>query len=77
MATALLNHSVFSMKPWLDFSKKWQKLAKKKTLLTRIKNKNKSSICLCLAGKTILLKITMQERSKIMVFYSGILIGSI
>lgn len=77
MTKTLLSHSVFSMKPWLDFSKKWQKWAKKKRLLTRMQNKNKSWICLCLAGKTILLKITMQERSKIMVYYSGILRGPI
>ena len=42
-----------------------------------MQNKNKSWICVCLAGKTILLKITMQERSKIMVYYSGILRGPI
>ena len=42
-----------------------------------MQNKNKSWICLRLAGKTILLKITMQERSKIVVYYSGILRGPI
>ena len=77
MIRTLLSHGVFSIKPWLDFSKKWQKLAKKKRLLTRMQSKNKSSICLCLGEKTILLTITMQERSKIMVYYSGILLGSI
>ena len=65
MTTTLLSHSVFSLKPWLDFWKKWQKWAKKKRLLTRMQNKNKSWICLCLAGKTICWKLRSKNKVKL------------
>ena len=54
MTKTLLSHSVFSMKPWLDFSKKWQKWAKKKRLLTRMQNKKQKLDLFMFGGENYL-----------------------